>query len=311
MPITLLASACPPVPTPAGFSSNSISISSASSARTSFVSEGLGPSEPSPWTAKLRRDAARADLLARSGAGWYAVADGLALTAGTGLLPAISAGHAIIDGPVEYAGGTVAVPDNSVRVWIWLLRTGLLFAATALALPGGPAVLIGSVTTVAGVVTAVDTSGVMQLLGGNAWRVTADTGKPADTPPATTSFYAQTAGGLWIWNGATYLPVKVPALVNDGNSGAALTVDLSAANTQKITLTASAALTLISANPGTLYYLLLTQDATGSRLVTWPASVKWSGGAAPTLTTTAGKTDIIGLIFDGTNYFGSVLGLNY
>ena len=51
--------------------------------------------------------------------------------------------------------------------------------------------------------------------------------------------------------------------------------------------------------------LMLVQDATGSRTVTWPATVKWSGGTAPTLTTTANAIDIVSLLYDGTNFYGS------
>jgi hypothetical protein len=59
--------------------------------------------------------------------------------------------------------------------------------------------------------------------------------------------------------------------------------------------------------------LVLTQDATGSRSATWPASVKWPGGVAPTLTTTPGKTDIVTLItYDqGAAWRGFTSGLNY
>ena len=54
------------------------------------------------------------------------------------------------------------------------------------------------------------------------------------------------------------------------------------------------------------FLLKLVQDATGSRTATWPATVKWPGGTAPTLTTTAATgTDIISLYWDGTNYFGT------
>jgi hypothetical protein len=53
------------------------------------------------------------------------------------------------------------------------------------------------------------------------------------------------------------------------------------------------------------FILKLVQDSVGSRTVTFPATVKWSGGTAPTLTTTATTgTDIITFYFDGTNYFG-------
>ena len=51
--------------------------------------------------------------------------------------------------------------------------------------------------------------------------------------------------------------------------------------------------------------LILVQDATGSRTITWPASVKWPGGTAPTLTTTANAIDIVSLMYDGVNYYGS------
>lgn len=52
------------------------------------------------------------------------------------------------------------------------------------------------------------------------------------------------------------------------------------------------------------FLLKLVQDGVGSRTVTFPATVKWSGGTAPTLTTTATTgTDVITFYFDGTNYF--------
>ena len=50
--------------------------------------------------------------------------------------------------------------------------------------------------------------------------------------------------------------------------------------------------------------LILVQDGTGSRLATWPGTVKWAGGVAPTLTTTASGIDIVSFYWDGTNYFG-------
>lgn len=49
----------------------------------------------------------------------------------------------------------------------------------------------------------------------------------------------------------------------------------------------------------------LTQDGVGSRTVTWPATVKWPGGVAPTLTTTPSGVDIIAFWYNGTNYLGT------
>lgn len=54
-------------------------------------------------------------------------------------------------------------------------------------------------------------------------------------------------------------------------------------------------------NPCTLM-LTLIQDATGGRTVTWPATVKWPGGAAPALSTAANARDKIALDWDGTQY---------
>lgn len=58
------------------------------------------------------------------------------------------------------------------------------------------------------------------------------------------------------------------------------------------------------------YILKVIQDGTGSRTLTWNAVFKWSGGSAPTLTTTAGRTDLITFYSDGTSLFGAAV-LNY
>ncbi len=88
-------------------------------------------------------------------------------------------------------------------------------------------------------------------------------------------------------------------------SGATTTVDFSLGDIVTLTLGASTTLTLSNPITGLFYFIKAVQDATGSRTITWPATVKWSGGTAPTLTTTASKTDIITLWWDGTNYFGT------
>lgn len=58
-----------------------------------------------------------------------------------------------------------------------------------------------------------------------------------------------------------------------------------------LTLTGSTTLTLGGATAGYLQRLtvLVQQDATGSRALTLPSGVKWQGGTAPALSTTAGS----------------------
>lgn len=97
---------------------------------------------------------------------------------------------------------------------------------------------------------------------------------------------------------------------DNGNSGTSDTIDWSTSNKQKSTLTGNCTFTF-SAPPGPCSLLLkLVQDGTGSRTVTWPAAVHWSGGSAPTLTTTLNKVDVITFYYDGSTYFGNS-SLNY
>jgi hypothetical protein len=103
----------------------------------------------------------------------------------------------------------------------------------------------------------------------------------------------------------------VSAQNDAGNSGAAKTIDWNDGNCQKLTLTGNCTLTLSNPVAGATYLLRISQDATGSRTITWPAAVHWSGGTAPVLTTTASRVDLIALYYDGTSYFGSQVGANY
>lgn len=97
-------------------------------------------------------------------------------------------------------------------------------------------------------------------------------------------------------------------------SGAAQTIPDPATGVtmSRITLTANCALTFPAPAAGKSISLALAQDGTGSRTVTWPATVKWPGGTAPTLTTTPNKTDrLTFLCDDGGTWAGFVAGLNF
>ena len=99
---------------------------------------------------------------------------------------------------------------------------------------------------------------------------------------------------------------------DSGNSSTAQTIDWSTANVRKSTLTDNCTYTFTAPGTGAgVLVLEVAQDATGSRTVTWPGTVHWSGGTAPTLTTTASKVDIFTFYYNGTTYFGVTSGLNY
>lgn len=92
----------------------------------------------------------------------------------------------------------------------------------------------------------------------------------------------------------------------------ASTTTLDWAKATKHALTLGGATTLVFSNlrAGAEYILELIQDGTGSRTVTWPTEAKFAGGAAPTLTTTAGKTDVLRGFSDGTSLFWTSVSLN-
>lgn len=88
--------------------------------------------------------------------------------------------------------------------------------------------------------------------------------------------------------------------------------DVTVATVHYVTLTANCTFTFPTAAAGKSFTLVLVQDGTGSRTATWPASVKWAAGTAPTLTATASKRDAFSfLCADGSTWFGFTAGLNY
>ncbi len=93
--------------------------------------------------------------------------------------------------------------------------------------------------------------------------------------------------------------------IDNGDSGATATIDWNEGNKQKIVLTDDCSLTFAAPFGSNTVTLKVEQDVTGSRLVTWPANVKWAGGAAPTLTTAGNAIDIVVFYHDGQDYYGS------
>lgn len=58
-------------------------------------------------------------------------------------------------------------------------------------------------------------------------------------------------------------------------------------------------------------FRLIVKTGAGSFTITWPSSVKWEAGTAPTITSAASKADIIDFESDGTNWYGYVVGQAY
>ena len=90
------------------------------------------------------------------------------------------------------------------------------------------------------------------------------------------------------------------------------TLDCSITDTHRITMPAgNITIALSNVTNAQKFTIAITQDGTGSRTVTWFATIKWVGGTVPTLTTTASKRDVFGFERTGVNtYDGYIIGQN-
>jgi len=146
---------------------------------------------------------------------------------------------------------------------------------------------INADTVVGGAVVTADASGVLGLQAAGNTVVTLSSDKTA----AFTGSYQEN--------------------VVTANTSTAYTVSLANGTVQILTLTGNCTYTFPTATAGKSFMLLQKQDATGSRTVTWPSSVKWPGSTAPTITATASKGDKYVFTADGTYWWGSTAGQNY
>jgi len=86
--------------------------------------------------------------------------------------------------------------------------------------------------------------------------------------------------------------------------GASISWDASANQVTSVTITDNRTMAApTNLVDGAVYLLVIIQDGTGSRTMSWNAVFKFTGGTAPTLTTTASAKDILVFYSDGTNMY--------
>jgi len=84
-----------------------------------------------------------------------------------------------------------------------------------------------------------------------------------------------------------------------------VTIDWSAGATARMTFDRDAvAFTFSNPVAGKVYRLLLIQGD-GSDLATWTTTIKWAGGAAPTLSAAAGAIDILTFVYINSVWYGA------
>jgi len=181
-----------------------------------------------------------------------------------------------------------------------LIASGVSMGLTSSVLAEQPA---NTLTVAYGGTGATTLTGVLKGNGTGAFTA-ATAGTDYVTPTGTETLTNKTIEAGTFSNGYTEETVTA-------NTGTAYTIDLANGSVQILTLTGNVTYTFPTATAGRSFLLIEKQDATGSRTVTWPAAVKWPSGTAPTITSTASRSDLFGFTADGTNWIGRVVGQNY
>lgn len=144
----------------------------------------------------------------------------------------------------------------------------------------------------------------MRYWNGTTWAsITAFSGNASDVA------YSNTNSELAATNAQTAIDELASGTeyIASANTGTSYAINYAAARNFLLTLTGNCTFTFTNP-PSTSggFTLILKQDATGGRTVTWPASVKWPYGAAPTLTGTANSVDAFVFMTPdgGTTWYG-------
>ena len=186
---------------------------------------------------------------------------------GSGTVTSVTATNATI-----VASGTATDPTLAVGTIAESQVTNLVSDLAA-------KVPLSTVTTKGDLIGATGSAAVARLgVGTNGFALVADS--------------TQTTGLNW----AAHSAYRVVALTD----GATIAVNADTTDEGKVTIAGNRTISNPTGTPaaGQQLILRIKQDATGSRTITWGSAYRFSGGTAPTLTTTASKTDYLGFIYN-------------
>jgi hypothetical protein len=110
-------------------------------------------------------------------------------------------------------------------------------------------------------------------------------------------------------------PVQLDAhhgIVTADTDAVTVTFNLDLSDKHQVVLGGNRTFALVNDNDGQAFLIVVQQDATGSRTVTWWTGILWPGGTVPTLTTTANKRDVFSFLRLSTGvYLGWLVGANH
>ena len=171
--------------------------------------------------------------------------------------------------------------------------------------------LANASTTNAGIVQlydGTDSSSVVLAPTANAVRTTYNLANTANTNASNALSIANQANSTASSVSANYMPLTggtfTGGVFETAVSMSGSQINLTAGSVFKKTITGATTLSITGSGPAATFSLILTNG--GAYTVTWPASVKWAFGSAPTLT--ASGVDVITFLTGdgGTTWYGVV-----
>ena len=255
----------------------------------SFGSTGLTPNSATSGAVTVAGTLA----VANGGTGQTSYTDGR-------LLIGNSTGNTLAKATLT-AGSGISITNGSGSITIAATGGGGSGTVTSvgLTMPSGFSVGSSPVTTSGTIAVTTSLSGVLKGTGSGFTAAVA--GTDYVTPTGSETLTNKTLTNPTITN---YTETTFTA-----NTGTALTLDLANGTIQVLTLTGNATITMPTATAGKSFLVQLKTGA-GSFTCSFNA-VKWPGGTAPTVTSTASRMDIFSFFADGTNWYGTTVGQNY
>jgi hypothetical protein len=216
--------------------------------------------------------------------------DGTTVTIASGVISASASSYTLPTATTSVLGG-VKVDGSSITI-----SSGVISSTYSYTLPAASVSVLGGVRIGTGV--GLDANGFLI----------------SDVKLTTNTFTGtQNLGGNLITQPKlqAYRETSTAPTISSGT----LTLDLSGSNFFAVSLNAAITTLTISNTPASSaasFTLELTADGT-ARAVTWGSAIKWSGGTAPTLTSTSGKKDVFAFYSNdgGTTWQGFIGGQNF
>lgn len=101
-----------------------------------------------------------------------------------------------------------------------------------------------------------------------------------------------------IYSASSSQTLKKPRIYSIGNSGSSKTINWTKGSVQHITLTDNCSITFTGGQSGENYILIVKQGTGGNKTITWSNTIRWVDDTEVSLSTTEGKTDYIGFVFN-------------